>query len=275
MLKILLKKGFHVFRILVKVRWIKTLRVNFGLLPFEQAIKLPILITGKLIIDSLKGKVIFHCPIKFGLVLMGKDLDNMPIASVPSRLRINGTLIFKGKCIITQSANITVWNNATIELGSYVIICSGVLLKSADRITIGEYTRLTSGCFVMDTNVHAMKNVETGIIKRPFSSIEIGKCCWITMYTSIMAGTKIPDYCITGRYSLLNKDYTKICKPASMLVGTPAKVVAEGIQRLSDINYELNVVNKYFIEHPQENVFQGEIGFEKLTEESVKSHFII
>lgn len=275
LLKKILQKPYYLLRILYKVRWLKTLRVNFALLPFKQAVRCPIIVTGKLLVGSLKGKVVFDCPIEFGLVNMGKDLDNMPIAVNSSRLLVDGLLLFKGPCIITQSSNLVVWRSGKIEIGKYVVISSGVLLKSECGIIIGDFTRLTSGCFVMDTNVHAIKDVETGRIKRIFSPIEIGKCCWLTMYTSIMPGTKLPDYCITGRYSQLNKDYSKICESGSMLAGAPAKVVKTNIQRLSDIKYERQVVVKYFTDNPDADYYQGEPGFEILKENSVASHFRI
>lgn len=275
LLKKLLRRPYYFTRMVLKVHWFKTFRVNFALLPFQQAIKCPIVVTGKLIVGSLRGKVIFDCPVKFGLVNMGKDLDNMPIASNPSRLLVDGVLVFKGNCIITQSSNLVVWSNGKMELGKYIVVCSGVVLKSEYHVIIGDFTRLTSGCFVMDTNVHAIKDIETGKIKKIFNPIEIGKCCWLAMYSSVMGGTKLPDYCITGRYTLLNKDYTKICDKGSMLVGSPAKVVKTGVQRLSNIAYEQHVVVKFFVENPNAEYFAGEPGFEELKDEDVKAHFLI
>lgn len=59
---------------IIKVNWYKTIRVNFGLLPFKQACHFPIIVTGRLIISSLAGRGAFDCPIKRGLTIIGKSL---------------------------------------------------------------------------------------------------------------------------------------------------------------------------------------------------------
>lgn len=261
-------------RFLPKFRFFKTLRVNFALLPFKQAMKLPIVVTGKLKIGKLNGKVIFDCPIKFGLVNMGKDLDNMPIASNPSRLLVNGILRFKGKCVITQSSNLTVWADSEMTIGRYVVVCSGVLLKSACKVSVGDFTRLTSGCFVMDSNVHAIKDAVTGRIAPISKPIEIGKCCWLAMNTSVTAGAKIPDYSISTRYAVLNKDYTLSGEKGCLLAGMPAKIVKSNCQRIFDLDMEQTATN-YFKNNPDAEYFQVEPGFEQPENIKVESNFTI
>lgn len=260
-------------RVLIIVKWTKTVRVNFALLPFDQAIKFPILITGKLIIDSLKGKVIFDCPIEFGLVTIGRDNDNMPIATTPSRLFVDGILIFKGRCCINHSTNLVVWSKGKMELGKFVMTMSGVLLKSTYYVKIGDYTRLTSGTFVMDSNIHLVKDINTGIIGRVCKPIEIGKGCWIGMNSSILGGTKLPDYCITARSSFLSKDYT-VNDPGTMFAGSPAKPIRGNVQRLFNLEIERDVT-RFFMENPDINEYQAEPGLEVVDDNSLIAFFKI
>lgn len=271
-IKKVLRIVYRILRTLIKVRWFKTIRINFALLPFNQAIKLPIVVTGKLIIDSLKGKVVFDCPIEFGLVIIGPDNDNMPIAASPSRLFVGGVLIFKGPCCINHSTNLVVWPKGKMEIGKFVMTMSGVLLKSTYSVKVGDYTRLTSGSFVMDTNIHLVKDINTGIIGRVCKPIEIGKGCWIGMNTSILGGTKLPDYCITARSSFLSKDYTINNDPGTMFAGTPAKAVRVNVQRLFNLELERKVTH-FFMDNPDVNEYQGELGLEIVDEDSLKTLF--
>jgi acetyltransferase-like isoleucine patch superfamily enzyme len=222
---------------------------------------LPILVKGKLIIDSLKGKLIFDCPISTGLLLIGGDTDNMPIATNPTRIKIIGTLHLKGNCFISHSANVVVWKEGKMELGHGVRITSGCLVKASCFVKIGDYTSLASGCFLQDTNAHYIKNIETGEIKRCAYPIEIGKECWITMNSSILGGTKLPDYCIVARNSVLNKDYSHVCSPGSMLAGAPARVVRENIQRVLDVDKEA-MLNDFFRNNPSLEYFIDRPGFD-------------
>lgn len=256
---------------LLQVNWYKTFRVNFALLPFNQAIKLPIVVFGRLIIrrHALSGKVIFTTPVKFGMVTIGRILDDMPIFNVPSRLMVKGTLIFNGYCIISHSANITVWPNGVMELGNGVRICSGCLLKSANHVTIGDFTSLTSGCFLMDTNVHFIKDVKTGEIKKHLAPIYIGKECWLTMNTSVMKGTVLPDYCITARGTLLNRDYSILCEPGSYLAGQPAKVILSGVQRIFNIKKE-SMLDRLFCKNTDMEIYHDIVGFDELKIDDLK-----
>lgn len=273
-IKKLLRKPYKIARLLFKIRFFKTLRVNFALLPFEQAVKLPIVVLGKLKIDSLKGKVTLDCPIKFGTVIIGKCMDNMPIEVNPTRLFVGGTLIFKGHCIINHSAMVIVWPGSEMIIGDYAVICSGVVLKSASRIVIGDYTRITSGGFVMDTNVHAIKDGVTGKVKRTFRPIEIGKCCWLAMNTSVTAGAKIPDYSISTRYAVLNRDYTESGEIGCLLAGSPAKIIRSNIQRIFDLREE-SVITKFFYDYPDAEYYQAEPGFEQSEDIDIRSHFTV
>jgi acetyltransferase-like isoleucine patch superfamily enzyme len=247
--------------------------MNFKLLPFKQAIKFPILVKGKLKIDSLSGTLLFNCPVSTGLILIGGDFDNMPIATNTTRIYIAGTLVLNGKLLLSHSANLVVWKNGTMELGKSVRIATGCTIKSTEYVKIGDNTVFTSGCFLMDSNVHYVKDIITGIIKKASHSIIIGKGCWIGMNSSIMAGAVLPDYCITGRYTLLNKDYTRY-GTGTMFAGMPAKAVKENVQRISNLDRE-QYLNKYFRNNPDAEYFQANPGFEPQYNEKIKERFTI
>ena len=253
---------------IIKVNWYKTIRVNFGLLPFNQACHFPIIVTGRLIISSLAGRVVFDCPIKRGLVIIGKSLDHMPIGGTPARLMVQGELVFKGKCVIGAGSNLTVWPSGKIILGKYVMITSGVLIKSEEWIEIGDLTCITSGCFVQDTNVHLIKNIHTGEIKRTMHPIKIGRACWILMNSTIMGGTCLPDYCIVARNTFLNKNFENLCPPGSMLAGAPARVVRSDVQRVFSIEKERKI-NRFFREHPEADKYQDVPGWEAEKDEDI------
>lgn len=259
-LKKILRPIYHWSRIIYRINWFKTLYINFKTLPFSVAKKMPIIIYGSVDFDALNGKVIINSKVYFGMIQIGKDIDDMPIASNSAKIRISGVIEFYGFCIINSGSNITVESNSLMKIGNHVMIGSGVLIKSLNYIEIGDYTRIASGCFILDSNMHSVRNVVTGEIKRKDAPIKIGKYCWITMNTSIMSSTVLPDYCITARNTLLNKDYSMICKKGSMLAGSPAKVVADSLQRIYDYSLERKIT-RYFKDNPNSLIYIGEKGF--------------
>lgn len=50
---------------------LKTIYFNLKYLPFKQAVKLPILVSNKVYLKSLLGKIIIECPISTGLIQIG------------------------------------------------------------------------------------------------------------------------------------------------------------------------------------------------------------
>lgn len=273
-IKNILRKPYRILRIMLRLNIYKTLRVNFALLPFNEAIRLPIAVLGKLKIDSLSGKAIFGCPVKFATVIIGKEIDNMPIETNKSRLMVKGTITFKGKSVIGHSTNIVAWPNGNIIFGKYVLIGSGVFIKSEGIVVIGDYTRFASGCFIMDTNVHAIKDAVTGKVKRICKPIEIGKYCWLAMNSSVTAGAKIPNYSISTRGAVLNCDYTESGEIGCLLAGSPAKILRSNFQRVFDLREEAKIT-RYFHDNPQAEYYQSKPGFETSDDIDVEVNFKI
>ena len=77
------RKFRHWIGVGIRVHWLKTFYLNFKLLPINQAIHFPFVVVGKVHLRSLIGKVEFQCPVCFGTVIIGKDVDNMPISYMP------------------------------------------------------------------------------------------------------------------------------------------------------------------------------------------------
>lgn len=55
----------------IRIGWIKTIYLNFSLLPFKRAIKLPIVATKYTYIYALSGKLEITAPIRFGMIRIG------------------------------------------------------------------------------------------------------------------------------------------------------------------------------------------------------------
>lgn len=233
-----------------KVNWLKTLIINFKTQRISQAIKLPIIVYGKLKIKNLKGKIVFECPVKFGVVQIGKDIDYIATSYLPTIINMtsSGKLIIRGK-VILSGGNTIICNGGIISLGKYVILATGVNVRSYKKIEIGDYTRIASNCFIMDTNVHFLLNNETAKIANIQAPIFIGKYCWLNSGTTVAKGTVVPDFSISTRNSYLNRDYSENSKKGLLLVGSPAQVKGENYQRI--FSYETEVKIKKIFERDQ------------------------
>lgn len=228
-----------------KLNYYKTFLVNFRLLPFKQAIRLPIFVYGKTAIYGLAGKIIFECPIKKGMIIIGKNTDKFS-AHNRSLLELNGTIIFKGTFLASNGVTIQVSHGALLEIGDIVSLGACAKIRCLYWITIGCGTGIVEECQIFDTNFHCTKDVGTGIVNNPCDKITIGKFCWVGNRSTIMKGTVLADDTIVASNSLLNKNYEiRYDDKFPILGGIPAKLIGSGKVRIYDIHEETKILNAY------------------------------
>jgi acetyltransferase-like isoleucine patch superfamily enzyme len=129
-------------------------------------------------------------------------------------------LIVNGEFSIFTGCRVTIFKNATLELGSGYIN-QNTQLACKNRITIGEGTIIAPNVIIQDSDFHEIID-EQYVQTKP---IEIGNHVWIGTNVTILKGVKIGNGAIIAANSLVNKDI-----PAKTLVGgIPAKILKENI----------------------------------------------
>lgn len=249
---------------IIRLNVVKTLYVNFRCLPFRQAIHLPIHLFGRVAIHTLRGKISIDTKnVSTGMIRIGyRWFDLFPSSYIPTQLWVSGDLCFHGKCIISGGVGIFVQSKtATMSVGENVCIGGGSLVKAMNEVIIGDYTRITGNCVVMDSNMHYVKNIETGVVKKPWGSILIGRYCWINSGSIVTKGTVLPDYCVTARNTFLNKDYSDNGNNL-FLVSSPAKVTSARVQRVFSRDKELTLHRYFMVENPEAEEYMLPQGIE-------------
>ena len=230
-IKDIVRPFYYSMRRLIRLNICKTLFLNFRMLPFRQAVRLPIFLYGKIRFHGLNGKVVISSPIQKGMIKIGyRWHDLWPSSYLPTQLRIDGKLVFDGWAIISGGAAITVVG-AVLKIGNLCTIGGGTVIKALKSISIGDSTRITGDCTIMDCDMHFVKNIETGVIKNNMAPIAIGSSCWINSRSVISKGAVVPDYTVAARSSFINKDYSQFGKNL-FLVGQPAKPLGIKVQRI-------------------------------------------
>lgn len=237
-----------------RINWIRTLYFNFRLLPYRQAKQLPFFIYGKPAFNSLCGKVVFKCPISRGMVKINEQKIFAPsLQTLNTQINLCGTLIIRGKTMIGCGNKIIVAKGAVLDLGANTKITDFCNIDCWTNITIGDGSTIAHRSQIMDSNHHFVVNINKRIIANNMVPISIGKETWVCNSTTITGGAKIPNHCIVGSNSLVNKDFSKE-GDTCLIAGMPAKVITKGIFRIYDqdnedmlINYFSNCDNPYSI----------------------------
>lgn len=229
---------FSLIRLLPKIRICYTLFFCFRHFPFKQACRIPILFYRRARIDMDKEAKIVLGPEFTGRIRIGNYQLSFAHGKEYTVITNRGTLFFYGGAVLIQAGN--VWYvQGEVHLGRDIWFGVDTQLSCYKRIEVKSTNRIAHQCQVRDCNFHYLRDRNTGNINPLASPIKIGTCCWVGNRTTIMPGTILPDYTIVGSNSLLNKDYSKILSPYSLLAGMPAKFVRDGIERVSFVDLQL------------------------------------
>ena len=87
----------HYLNLLTKVNIVKTLFINFKMLPLRKAIKIPILVYYRTEIINLSGRININCKIETGLIQFNNVNDEFLGKHHWRRIEILGDVSINGK----------------------------------------------------------------------------------------------------------------------------------------------------------------------------------
>lgn len=193
---------------------IKIIYINFKVLPFKYAIKLPIWISYKTELISLKGRFIFNSNIRTGMIRIG--FDGAGTAKFKATSIENNGSIFLGENIsIGGGCQIcTVSENSELHIGSDVKITSESHIISSKKVIIGNRTIISWDTQIMDTDFHNIYNKKSELLNADASKV------------SILKGSIIYDDIIISSGSIING----ILKESNAIyTGLPIRKIKENV----------------------------------------------
>lgn len=227
---------FHNRKEFNKINWLKTLEINFFLLPINIAIKLPILIYGKCELGVLSGEVKFSTAPYKGMVKIG---ITDPFRSVESTsfVHIQGTLEVGEQVVLRRGIHMHIVG--LLRLEDHVYIGDNNSICASKCIVIKKGTRVGNNTSFIDTDFHFIANTQNRSVKNNSLPVEIGEQNWIGGNCIIKKGTKTPKgTIIAGPYSMTSKDYTSVINEYSLIAGSPAKMLIENVRRINNTESE-------------------------------------
>ena len=236
-----------------KMNIIKTFIFNFKLLPFRQAVILPIYMYGRWNSRSLKGSIVIDSDkIQTGMFKFGYDTAGYFTAAI-STLSIHDKATFhiaKG-VRIGQGVQICLMSGSELVLKENSSLNDNVKVICSASIVIGKSSRITWECQVTDYGSHYIMEKNANQVSSISYPVIIGDYCWIGNRTTIMPRTLLPNRVIVASNSLLIKNYVEMgIKEYTMIGGSPAKLIKENVFRIYKKENE-DKIKKYFKNNPR------------------------
>lgn len=248
----MIRRLFFKIRKLLYVNWINTIITNFRLLPFKQALHLPIYCYGNvsILISSDRGVTVGST--KKGSIQIGsfnhrvwgrnyhKSLTKI---MVKGKLHIGHDVKIGNGCIIVVEpyGDLSIGND--VEIGFYSrFFCQ-------EKMVLGNQISVSWDCQIFDTDFHYMVD-ENRIVKKCTKPVIIGDNVWIGNRVTVSKGSVIDDNSIIGSNSLVNSDL-KNKYGEGIFVGIPVRKLPVNKRRIFNLGTEKKI-NEYFAQNNAE-----------------------
>ncbi len=205
---------------------VRTLYFNFKYLPFNQAIKLPILLSSNLCLKKCSGQIYIDAPVKTGMIQIGfGDVGLFDKKKSRSIWEVSGIVRFKGECHIGHGSKISVGPKGKLIFGKNFLMTAESTIACFHHVEFGDNSLLSWDILIMDTDYHSIID-ESGKVVNPDKPVIIGSKVWIGCRCLILKGTVIPNNCVIGA----NTTVTGTLEIENALyAGNPCKLLKQNI----------------------------------------------
>ncbi|WP_302177471.1 acyltransferase [Megamonas funiformis] len=203
----------------------KSLYINIKSLPLKQAIKLPILVSYKTKLISLRGKIVLLDKAKYGMIRIG--FDGAGTAKHMSTVIENNGIIYLGNNVkIGGGCQIcTVSKNSRLEIKKNVSITSESHIIASKNISIGNDSIISWNTQIMDTDFHKILDKNNNLLNEDLE-ILIGNNVWIASNVNILKGSNVPNNTVISSGSIIRGFlYEENC----IYTGLPIKILKSNI----------------------------------------------
>jgi acetyltransferase-like isoleucine patch superfamily enzyme len=200
---------------------LKTVIFNFKYFEPKIALKFPVLLSRNVQIKQLKGSICIKGDIKPGMITIGfSDVGIFDFKRSKAIWNVTGKVIFKGRALIGQGSKISIEDSGELIFGENLKITAETSIVSLNKIEFGKNCLLSWDILIMDDDFHAIINKEDSTYFPKSKPIFVGDNVWIGCKTTILKGSYIPDHCIIGSNSTVNK---KLEESNCLYAGNPLK----------------------------------------------------
>jgi acetyltransferase-like isoleucine patch superfamily enzyme len=204
----------------------KTVYFNLRVLPFRQAIRLPLLVSPKVALYDLRGNVTVPDPVRPAMILIGfGELGAFDYRRSRAVWEVAGRVVFDGPVRLGNGFKLSVAETGTVTFGEDFVGLNEAQAICRQSIRFGRGVGIGWNSLITDTDFHVLIPIE-GEPGPADAPIEIGDGSWVGARSTIMKGVRIPHDTIVAAGSVVARS---VEEPNTVVAGNPAKTVKTGI----------------------------------------------
>ena len=209
---------------------------NFRLLPWEQARRLPLLVSHRTRVVNMSNKISLRADkLRIGLVKIGFNTCQMSdFRYHRTVLNLRGRIEIMGECAIGAGCKVEVSETGTLTLGERFNMGPCSLIVCHKGISFGKDVLTSWCCTFMDTDQHQLVDSE-GHCCNEDRPIAMGDNVWCGCHVIVTKGTQICSHVTIGAGSCVHGVFAE---EQTVIAGNPARVVRHGVARKMEIDNE-------------------------------------
>lgn len=214
-----LGKGYRYLRCIPK-----TVYFNFKYLPLRDALKFPILISHRVALRRMRGRVHID-QATLGRVKIGFRSNNIVDEGVDLAVwDVTGTVDFGGRIEIGPAMKLLV--SGHLSLGDNFWASGRSLISCTHRIEFGADNLLSWDVTVIDHDFHPVSDTRTGEVLNEPKPVSVGEHVWVGARATILRGSVVGDGTVVASNSVLNRAYEG---ENQVIGGNPGRVLRKNI----------------------------------------------
>jgi acetyltransferase-like isoleucine patch superfamily enzyme len=184
----------------------KTIYFNYHYLGIGSIFKLPVLVSRKVKLLKVKGKLKIEKELSFGMLKIGfSDIGIFDKRYNRSIWDVSGEIIVKGNAIFRQGSKICVSTNGKLLVGENFSLTSSSTIVCFRNIVFGNNCLISWDVLIIDTDFHKIQFIDNKLSECT-KEVIIGENVWIGCRVTILKGTLISDsLCYWSRQSIKQK----------------------------------------------------------------------
>ncbi len=213
---------------LFSVNLLSTLLFNFRYFSVKTALRFPVILSGRVSFNALKGNVSLKGPVKTGMIRFGEDILGIHDKRISTVFNIHGNLWFLGKARFGRGVSISVGNEGTLQFGRNLTITgkSTIVASGKKSVTFGDGCLISWDVLIMNTDFHNIFAMQNQRCLNEPKDVFIGNHVWIGCRSTILKGTVLPDHSVIGANTVISK---ALEKEHTIYAGVPVKSIKNDI----------------------------------------------
>ena len=189
---------------ILRVNIWRTIIANFFYLKWNDAVRFPIVVCRGAKFKTVRGGVIFNCPLKFGLLRIGSRSARNVDSRYERTIFLNeGHVYVNGYTWIGVGCRVNLYNGAELLIGKDLKITGRTTVICRKKIIIGDDCLFSWDIQIMDTDFHKIYDND-GCLINADKEILIGDHVWIGARSTVLKGSQIPSRCVVAAGSLFS-----------------------------------------------------------------------